>query len=35
VSDGKWAAALPYLTLLSHTALQRQRNLYAVFNAVR
>jgi transposase len=35
VSDEEWAVALPYVTLLSATALQRKHNLRAVFNAVR
>jgi len=35
VSDEEWAVALPYLTLLSPIALQRQHELRAVFNAVR
>ena len=35
VSDEEWAVALPYLTLLSPTALQRTHDLRAVFNAVR
>ena len=35
VSDEEWAVAVPYLTLLSPTALQRKHDLRAVFNAVR
>ena len=35
VSDEKWAVAVPYLTLLAPTALQRTYELRAVFNAVR
>lgn len=35
VSDEEWAVALPYLTLLTPTALQRKHDLRAVFNAVR
>ena len=35
VSDEEWAVAVPYLTLLAPTALQRQYNVRAVFNAVR
>jgi len=35
VSDEEWAVALPYLTLLAPTALQRRHDLRAVFNAVR
>ncbi len=35
VSDEEWAVALPYLTLLSPTSLQRKYELRAVFNAVR
>ena len=35
VSDEEWAVALPYVTLLSPTALQRKHDLRAVFNAVR
>jgi transposase len=35
VSDEEWAVAVPYLTLLSPTALQRKHDLRAAFNAVR
>jgi transposase len=35
VSDEEWAVAVPSLTLLSPTALQRKHDLRAVFNAVR
>jgi transposase len=35
VSDEEWAVAVPYLTLLVPTALQRNYELRAVFNAVR
>jgi len=35
VSDEDRALTLPYLTLLSSTALQRKHDLSAVFNAVR
>lgn len=35
VSDEEWGVAVPYLTLLSPTALQRKYELRAVFNAVR
>lgn len=35
VSDEEWVVALPYVTLLSPTALQRRHDLRAVFNAVR
>ena len=35
VSDEEWAVAVPYLTLLAPTALQRKCELRAVFNAVR
>jgi len=35
VSDEEWAVAVPDLTLLSPTALQRKYDLRAVFNAVR
>jgi transposase len=35
VSDEDWAVAVPYLTLLAPTALQRKYDLRAVFNAVR
>lgn len=35
VSDEEWAVAVPYLTLLAPTALQRKYELRAVFNAVR
>jgi len=35
VSDEEWAVAVPYLTLLAPTALQRKYELRAVFNALR
>jgi transposase len=35
VSDEEWVVAMPYLTLLSPIALQRQQDVRAVFNAVR
>ena len=35
VNDKEWAVAVPYLTLLAPTALQRKDELRAVFNAVR
>jgi transposase len=35
VSDEEWGVAVPYLTLLAPTALQRKYELRAVFNAVR
>jgi transposase len=35
VSDEEWAVAVPYLTVLAPTALQRKYELRAVFNAVR
>jgi transposase len=35
VSDEEWAVAVPYLTLLAPSALQRKYDLRAVFNAVR
>ena len=35
VSDEEWAVAVPYLTLLAPSALQRKYDLRTVFNAVR